>query len=331
MLSVRALSFGPSPQRLLVEGLSFELSPGQIGVVFGPSGAGKSTLLKLLTGEAFVFRGEVGWADEALTSKRRKLRIAYLEQSFPLFESASVVENVGVARLPAFGGLDSKTRARAVEVMNGLGLETIRPHQTVKTLSGGEAQRVALARAIVSDCPLILLDEPFSNLDGLNKTRAIGVIREHVDRRKAVAVVVAHDDFDALRLGDLLVHLVPGTAPAVRSLAGDQDLIAFSRQLGFAAPGGLQRLRLPSGQWAEFVATDVVLDAPTPEATGGSAKVLRVTRLVGGAMVSLRSVPDGGLFWAFTSNSDELPDHLRVGADVSFTIGTSIHHKELAR
>ena len=149
-----------------VRGASFGLRAGEIGVLIGPSGCGKTTLLRAVAGLEPVSAGTIRLGDDAVSQPGRTVapeqrRIGMVFQDYALFPHLDVGQNVG------FGlhGLPRAERAaRVAEVLELVGLggaERRFPHE----LSGGQQQRVALARALAPKPRLLLLDEPFSNLD----------------------------------------------------------------------------------------------------------------------------------------------------------------------
>lgn len=187
-------------------------------VIFGPSGAGKSTLLRLLAGLDLPHHGRIALDGRALTETAIGLRIppghrqtSLVSQQPALFPHLNAAANV------AYGlrSLDRAARSRRVDEMLDLvgatELATRRPHD----LSGGQAQRVALARALAPAPRLLLLDEPFSALDGV-ASDALLVRLQHWLRESEVQTVVAtHDATDALATSAEVLLLRDGRRTAL--------------------------------------------------------------------------------------------------------------------
>jgi molybdate transport system ATP-binding protein len=203
-------------------------------VVFGPSGSGKSTLLRLLAGLEAPIHGRIALDKCALTDTAIGLYLApgrrhtaLVAQQTALFPHLTVAANV------AYGlrGLDGATRAARVEEMLALAgatdLAGRRPHD----LSGGEAQRVALARALAPAPRLLLLDEPFSALDGLASDALLERLQLWLRENKVQAVMATHDVTDALAMGAEVLLLregrVAALGPAAEVLAAERERIAL--------------------------------------------------------------------------------------------------------
>jgi iron(III) transport system ATP-binding protein len=186
-----------------VAGVSFRLQAGEIGVFIGPSGCGKTTLLRAVAGLERAQAGTIRLAQELVSSPSAHLpaeqrRIGMVFQDYALFPHLNVANNV------AFGlmHLAATARARRVsEVLELVGLGNIHkrfPHE----LSGGQQQRVALARALAPSPRLLLLDEPFSNLDVDLRERLAHEVRGILKAAGATALFVTHDQLEAFAIGD---------------------------------------------------------------------------------------------------------------------------------
>lgn len=169
-------------------------------VIFGPSGAGKSTLLRLLAGLDRPDSGQVVLDGEVLTNvlARRftvpgRRGIGFVAQNPALFPHLSVAANVGYGLVK----LDAQSRTRRVEEMLTLvGAENLAARQP-GDLSGGEAQRVALARALAPMPKLLLLDEPFSALDGTSSDALLLRLQSWLGAHAVQTILVTHDATDA--------------------------------------------------------------------------------------------------------------------------------------
>jgi len=188
-----------------VDGVTLTLAPGELLAVVGPSGSGKSTLLRLIAGFERADAGTVRVGGREVSApgvwvEPEDRRIGMVFQHGALFPHLDVMANV------AFGAAQ---RARAVECLELVGLRD-RAEAFPHELSGGERQRVALARALAADPEVVLLDEPFSALDAGLRERlradVVGILR----RAGMSAILVTHDQAEALSLADRVAVLRDG-------------------------------------------------------------------------------------------------------------------------
>ena len=189
--------------RPAVDGVSLNLQAGDIGVLIGPSGCGKTTLLRAVAGLEPVSEGQIALEGRVVSSATVALppeqrRIGMVFQDYALFPHLSVGKNVafGIHELPK-----AEQERRVAEVLELVGLAGSAarfPHE----LSGGQQQRVALARALAPRPQLLLLDEPFSNLDVDLRERLAHEVRGILKEAKATALFVTHDQLEAFAIGD---------------------------------------------------------------------------------------------------------------------------------
>ncbi|HSH21733.1 MAG TPA: ABC transporter ATP-binding protein [Candidatus Caenarcaniphilales bacterium] len=201
-----AKSFGSV---VALDRFELEVSPGQMLCLLGPSGCGKTTALRLIAGfeqpdhGAIEINGRRVAAPGASVPPERR-RVGMVFQDFALFPHLSVGQNVGygIRRDP-----DRDVRVSELLEMVGLSGDAERmPHQ----LSGGMQQRVALARALAPRPAVVLLDEPFSNLDQALRTQLRGEVREILRQARATAIFVTHDQEEALTIADHVCVMARG-------------------------------------------------------------------------------------------------------------------------
>lgn len=211
LLSVESITkrFADTP---VVQDVSFTVYPGEIFALLGPSGCGKTTTLRIIAGFERADAGTISMADRPLVSDNvhvppESRGIGFVFQDYALFPHKNVLDNVafGLRKVP------KKTRReKAFEVLDMVGLKDFHerlPHH----LSGGEQQRVALARSIIARPKLLLLDEPFSSLDqGLRQTTREEV-RTLLKGAGISAVLVTHDQEEALSFAERLAVMKDGT------------------------------------------------------------------------------------------------------------------------
>ena len=190
-------------KKIVVNNLSFGLNKGAIGCLLGPSGCGKTTVLRCIAGFEPVVEGEVLLNGVRVSSSGFSLRpeqrhIGMVFQDYALFPHLTVISNI------IFGlhYMSRKERSeRAAEMIEIVGLKDVinnYPHE----LSGGQQQRVALARALAPKPDLLLLDEPFSNLDVNLRERLSLEVREILKSQGTTAILVTHDQNEAFAIAD---------------------------------------------------------------------------------------------------------------------------------
>jgi iron(III) transport system ATP-binding protein len=200
LLKLRNLACGYQDQRV-VQNLDLHLNAGDIGCLLGSSGCGKTTTLRAIAGFEPVHAGEIVLAGEVISKAGfnlapEKRRIGMVFQDYALFPHLTVAENI------AFGIRNHPRQTQLVnemlELVNLGSLGTRHPHE----LSGGQQQRVALARALAPEPQLLLLDEPFSNLDGELRRRLSHEVRDILKARGTSAILVTHDQEEAFAVSD---------------------------------------------------------------------------------------------------------------------------------
>lgn len=206
LLQIKDLNLSYGNQKVL-DGLNFEANRGELTAVLGASGAGKSTLLRLIagfeaptSGEIYIDSELVSTSDSVLPPEKRGVGI--VPQDSALFSHLTVSQNIGF-------GLPKGSDSRIKELLKLVGLEEF-ANRKPSSLSGGQAQRVALARALAPKPKLVLLDEPFSALDAELRVRLREDVRAVLRAENASAILVTHDQEEALSLADRVAVMREG-------------------------------------------------------------------------------------------------------------------------
>jgi iron(III) transport system ATP-binding protein len=191
--------------------VSFRVEPGDLVAILGASGSGKTTLLRLIAGFERVDGGDIRIGGEVIASatmsKRPEQRgIGYVAQEGALFPHLSVADNItfGLNRT------QRKARYRVAELLAMVDLPASYADRAPQQLSGGEQQRVALARALAPNPKLLLLDEPFSALDAGLRAETRKAVAAAIRAAGATAILVTHDQEEALSMGRLVGVLQHG-------------------------------------------------------------------------------------------------------------------------
>jgi len=208
ILTAQQLSIGHvAKSQPVIEGVDFEVRRGEIITLLGPSGVGKSTLLSTLAGLHQPRAGSIRLLDQAI--EQQKSQLAFMFQQAVLLPWLNVFDNVAFGLNFKNQAALSKTeiKARVKHALQRVKLDHI-PSAKPDTLSGGMAQRVALARSLAKAPCLLLLDEPFSALDELNRAQLQALLVELVHSQEiAAAVMITHDIDEALHISDRIFFL----------------------------------------------------------------------------------------------------------------------------
>lgn len=215
-LEVRDLRYGYTPERQVVQGVSFSVRAGECVAVLGTNGVGKTTMLKCINRILRPQAGEVlvdGLPVHRLSERELAQRIGYVPQACE-FADSSVFDAVLLGRKPFFQwDVTQRDLETVQEVLELLGLEAY-AHREVNALSGGERQKVSIARALAQQAPVLLFDEPTSSLDLRNQLEVLDLTKQVVRQQNLAAVVILHDLNLALRFADRFLVMKEGTVRA---------------------------------------------------------------------------------------------------------------------
>lgn len=205
-------------QNTVVKDCSFSLAKGEVLSLLGASGCGKSTLLKAISGLLPIREGEILLNGQVIastthTTPPQQRQMSMIFQDYALFPHLNVCENI------AFGLQNLSKTERLARVQQALELVRLQgflkryPHE----LSGGQQQRVAFARALVRNPQLLLLDEPFSNLDNEVRQQVIDETREIFKQQQTSAIFVTHNKSEAFALADTVAVMQGGKIEQIGS------------------------------------------------------------------------------------------------------------------
>lgn len=293
---------------LVIRGLSFGLEKGEIGCLLGASGCGKTTALRAIAGFEPLTDGEIRIGGRLASSKTRRMApekrsVGMVFQDHALFPHLTVAANIsfGLRKISR----DERER-RILELMELTGLHGL-GHRYPDELSGGQQQRVALARALAPSPDVLLMDEPFSNLDTRLRRRMGEEIRNILKDRGTATLIVTHDQLEAFALADKVGLLKDG-----RMLQWDSPYQLYHQPAthyvaAFTGRGSYLKARVDGDRLIHALGTSqapasrppgdelallIRPDDIRPEASGRSARVLG--RQFQGAQILYRLVLDSG-------------------------------------
>ena len=316
----------------MIRGISLTVYAGQILTLLGPSGCGKTTTLRLIAGFEQLDSGRIEIGGRVVAEDRfhlppEKRRVGMVFQDYAIFPHLNVAQNV------AFGlrrGAEALVRSETLLEMVGMpeaGKQM--PHE----LSGGQQQRVALARALALEPAVLLLDEPFSNLDTALRAQVRQEVRDLLKQNQATAIFVTHDQEEALFLGDQVAVMNEGRIEQVGTpevvfhrpqslfvaeFMGQTDFISGRlTEAGIETPLGIlpQKLPLPPGAEVEIALRpdDVRVEADD----SGNGRILS-RQFVGIAHVYHVVLADGAHVHSWQPHTLDLAPGTAV--QVSFTL-----------
>lgn len=287
---------------VVIDDLSLDVEKGEIVCILGESGSGKTTLLRLIAGFEVPEHGEIAIDEEKLSGagvfRPPEIRgIAMVFQGNSLFPHLTVSRNIAYG-LHTFGAAERGERLRDILELTGLEYLAERyPHE----LSGGQQQRVAVARALAPRPALLLLDEPFSNLDNVGSRQIRDEIVKLIRQTHTTTLLVTHDTADALAVGDRIGVVNNGTLLQIDSPRGifEYPRTRFVAEL-FGASNFLDVKRTDKGVSSE------IGELPIDPSRLGSAETVTVSirpehiQIVDGSEDAIRGrVVDAGFHGAF--------------------------------
>ncbi len=218
---VRHVFHGRAGDLVAIDGFDLEVPAGSFTAIIGPNGCGKSTLLRLVAGLLAPTAGAVrlGAGASATPPRSGDGRAGLAFQQPRLLPWLSVADNVALP-LALAGAPPPERRAAGERALARVGLDAagrLRPHE----LSGGMAQRAGLARALITDPPVLLLDEPFSALDALTREAFDDELQRLLAQRPRTVLMVTHSVAEAIRLADRVVVMTPRPGAVAAVLAVD--------------------------------------------------------------------------------------------------------------
>lgn len=196
-------------KKRVLNGINFEIKEGELVCILGPSGCGKSTILNIIGGFVGNYDGEVVLEKKCINNLEPENRpIVTVFQSYGLFPHKNVIENISYG-LKFLGISKEEILLWSKEILAKVGLSGYE-NKKISQLSGGEKQRVAIARSLVLKPKILLLDEPFANLDANLRVEMRNEIKKLQKEFNIATIFVTHDQEDAFRIADRIVLLNDG-------------------------------------------------------------------------------------------------------------------------
>lgn len=211
MLNISGLTFSYDEGVKVLSDINFQVLQGENISLIGESGCGKSTLLKLIYGLFDLDSGEIVFNEERLYGPKFNVLpghddVKYLAQDFDLMPYITVAENVG----KFISNVDKDYKKQRVDELLSMVEMTQYADKQAQYLSGGEQQRIALARVLAVEPKLLLLDEPFSNIDNFRKGALRRNLFAYLRKKDITCIVATHDSTDTLSFSDKTVVLKKG-------------------------------------------------------------------------------------------------------------------------
>lgn len=312
---------------VVVNELSFHINEGDIACLLGPSGCGKTTTLRAIAGFEPITAGNISLRNQPVSTPQHRLppeqrHLGMVFQDYALFPHLTLWENVCFGLRKLTRGEKQKVAQRVLELV---GLEQI-SHRYPHEISGGQQQRVALARALAPEPALILLDEPFSNLDVDLRRRLALEVRDILKQQRITALMVTHDQEEAFAMADKVGVMQGGLLqqwdapftlyhePANRFVAGFIGQGRFLPGRIVAPDQVATELGLLRGNraypWEPGTPVEVLLrpDDVQPDPSGPLRALILNKTFTGATSLVQLKLPSGAIIDAlFPSNAEEQP------------------------
>jgi len=318
MLTVDSISYAYKNDTVL-SNVSLKLEQGQHLAIMGESGSGKSTLLKAVFGLLDIEQGSIFWKGEKLLGPNYHLVpgesfMKYVSQDFDLMPFTTVAENIG-EHLSVFE--QDIHESRIQELLQLIGLEQF-ANEMVKNLSGGQKQRVALARALAQEPEVLLLDEPFSNIDQFKKNELRYRLFPHLKEKGITVLTATHDSNDVLSFADAILVLKDGKTEALQNT---RQLFKNPKNKYVASLFGVVN-ELPITEikeYAELDATILIYPHEFEVSTKSGLEVYVVNNHFKGNYYLIEGVSENGKT-IFFSHKKSLKAHTKVYLNVSLQL-----------
>jgi len=261
---LKALNISKSFDKAILSKVNLNIKERDTHVIMGKSGEGKSTLLKILAGLVAPDQGKVLFLDEELENPEEVLvagyeELAYVAQNFNLLHNRTVLENLKDALLSF---TDEFAQEQISQLLKLMRLEDVQGHR-IEKLSGGEKQRLAIARALATQPAVLLLDEPFTQLDFPTRQILLDAIKEVKEEFDTTIVLVSHNLYEAFYLADTVHVLKDGEiikSDSPKAIYENPEYLAVADILGEVniIPKGVlgQWQKKSLGIWSENLLVD---------------------------------------------------------------------------
>ncbi len=313
----------PNQPEPVIRDISFKISEGGRLALLGESGSGKSTLLRLIAGIEVPTSGRILYNDIPLTETdpmRRNIGMVF--QNYALIPHWEAKRTIGFFLALRHREREVPERVRRVAAITGVGLERLL-ERTPTHLSGGEKQQVAIARAFARDLSLLLLDEPFANLDAKLRTAARLELQKLLHEFPITTILVTHDQAEAAAIGGNIILLNNGRieqAGDYDTLRNDPNNLFVAQFIGSSAINLFQGV-VRNNHWAHPLWPPVPLPQPLPDqapltlgirpehiqldAAGVAGRITQVQYLYG-ARRQLLEIETDGLTWRIECDQQTL-------------------------
>ena len=250
MLSINNLSISFNETKIL-EDVNFDVKQGEIVTLLGSSGCGKTTILRAIAGLQREHEGNICIGDTCVSSKevyKQDREVGYIFQDYALFPHLSVEENIAFA----LDKLSKKDKNKRVDELLKQFDITAHKNKQIHQLSGGQQQRVAIARAMANKPKILLLDEPFANLDSQLRYKTKMWLKNLIKKYNLSAVLVTHDKKEALSISDKI-----GIINNKKLLQFDKTKDIYSKPINYYVANFLSEINILPKELIEKLELDV--------------------------------------------------------------------------